>query len=197
MVSGARRLTYLDLDRRANRLAHYFEGVGIGPGDRIGVQLANGTEYIEVMLACFKIRAVPINVNYRYGSGDLEYLYRDAALVGLVFHSRFAGEVTGALGAMSETRGILEVLDGSDPSGIACRLRDGTASRLRPHGSFLRGGPTTSTASTPVERRGCPKGFSGATTISSSPPWVAVTRCRWEITLLIRVSLLNGSCVLA
>ena len=119
MVSGARRLAYLDLDRRANRLAHYFEGVGIGPGDHIGVQLANGTEYIEVMLACFKVRAVPINVNYRYRSGDLEYLYRDAALVGLVFHSRFAGEVTGALSAMTETRGILEVLDGSAPSGIA------------------------------------------------------------------------------
>ena len=119
MVSGARRLAYLDLDRRANRLAHYFEGVGIGPGDHIGVQLANGTEYIEAMLACFKIRAVPINVNYRYRSGDLEYLYRDATLVGLVFHSRFAGEVTGALSAMSETRAMLEVLDGSDPSGIA------------------------------------------------------------------------------
>ncbi len=119
MVSGARRLTYLDLDGRANRLAHYFKGVGIGLGDHIGVQLANGTEYIEAMLACFKIRAVPINVNYRYRSGDLEYLYRDAALAGLIFHSRFASEVTGALSAMSEPRGMLEVLDGSDPSGIA------------------------------------------------------------------------------
>jgi acyl-CoA synthetase (AMP-forming)/AMP-acid ligase II len=119
MVSGARRLTYLDLDRRANRLAHYFEGVGIGPGDHIGVQLANGTEYIEVMLACFKIRAVPINVNYRYRSGELRYLYKDAALAGLVFHSRFSGAVTGALDAMSETRAMLEVPDGSGLSGIA------------------------------------------------------------------------------
>ena len=126
MVSGARRLTYLDLDRRSNRLAHYFEGVGIGPGDHIGIQLVNGTEYIEVMLACFKIRAVPINVNYRYISGELKYIYRDAALAGLVFHSRFAPAVTGALGAMQDTRGMLEVHDGSDPSGIADRLRGGT-----------------------------------------------------------------------
>jgi acyl-CoA synthetase (AMP-forming)/AMP-acid ligase II len=116
MVSGARRLSYLDLDRRANRLAHYFEGVGIGPGDHIGLQLVNGTEYIEAMLACFKVRAVPINVNYRYISGELKHIYRDAALVGLVFHSRFAGAVTGALAAMPDTRGMLEVLDGSDPS---------------------------------------------------------------------------------
>lgn len=119
MVAGTRRLTYLDLDRRANRLAHYFEGVGIGLGDHIGVQLANGTEYIEAMLACFKIRAVPINVNYRYRSGELRYIYKDAALAGLIFHSRFAGEVTGALGAMPETRGVLEVPDDSGSSGIA------------------------------------------------------------------------------
>ncbi len=72
LVSGARRLTYAQLDRRANRLAHYLETAGIGPGDRFGVQLVNGTEYLEVMLACFKIRAIPINVNYRYVAAELE-----------------------------------------------------------------------------------------------------------------------------
>ena len=119
MVAGVRRLSYLELDRRANRLAHYLEGVGIGPGDRIGIQLVNGTEYIEAMLACFKVRAVPINVNYRYMSGELRHVYRDAALAGLVFHTRFTGAVTGALDAMPDTRALLEVLDGSEPSGSA------------------------------------------------------------------------------
>ena len=55
---------------RANRLAHHLEGAGVDPGDTVGLQLANGTEYIEGMLACFKIRAVPINVNYRYRPGE-------------------------------------------------------------------------------------------------------------------------------
>jgi acyl-CoA synthetase (AMP-forming)/AMP-acid ligase II len=118
MVSGARRLSYAGLDQRADRLAHYLEGVGIGPGDHIGLQLANGTEYIEGMLACFKIRAVPINVNYRYKSGELEYLYKDAGLAGLIFHSRFAREVTGALGAIPEIQAVLEVSDGSGSSGV-------------------------------------------------------------------------------
>ncbi len=119
MVSGARRLTYAELDQRANRLAHYFEGRGVGPGDHIGLQLANGTEYIEGMLACFKARAVPINVNYRYKVGELEYIYQDAALAGLIFHSRFARAVTGALGASSGSPSLLEVSDGSRSSGVA------------------------------------------------------------------------------
>ena len=60
-----------ELDGRANRLAHHLKAAGVGPGDRVGLQLANGTEYIESMLACFKIRAVPININYRYLPGEL------------------------------------------------------------------------------------------------------------------------------
>jgi acyl-CoA synthetase (AMP-forming)/AMP-acid ligase II len=119
MVSGARRLSCTELDQRANRLAHYLERAGIGPGDRVGLQLANGTEYIVGMLACFKIRAVPINVNYRYAAGELQYLYKDAALVGLIFHSRFAPAVTGALGAMPETRALLVVSDSRSPGGLA------------------------------------------------------------------------------
>jgi acyl-CoA synthetase (AMP-forming)/AMP-acid ligase II len=119
MVSGARRLSYTELDERANRLAHYLERVGIGPGDHVGLQLANGTEYIEGMLACFKIRALPINVNYRYRAGELKFIYKDSALASLIFHSRFAGAVTGALGSIPEIHSVLEVSDGSGSTGIA------------------------------------------------------------------------------
>ena len=111
MVSGSRRLSYAELDRRANRLAHHLESAGVGPRDTVGLQLVNGTEYIESMLACFKIRAVPVNVNYRYLGGELEYLYRDAALVGLISHGQFAPAVKDALGAMPETRALLQVCD--------------------------------------------------------------------------------------
>jgi len=119
MVSGSRRLGYAELDQRANRLAHYLERVGIGPGDPVGLQLANGTEYIEGMLACFKIRALPINVNYRYRAGELEYLYKDAHLAGLIFHSRFEPAVTDALDAVPDVRAVLEVSDDDGSSGFA------------------------------------------------------------------------------
>jgi acyl-CoA synthetase (AMP-forming)/AMP-acid ligase II len=119
MVCDARRLDYAHLDERANRLAHYLSDAGVRPGDRIGLQLANGSEYIEGMLACFKIRSVPVNVNYRYVGAELRHLYADAGLVGLVFHSRFAPAVHGALEAMAERRALLEVRDDAEYSGIA------------------------------------------------------------------------------
>ena len=127
MVSGERRLTYRELDRRADRLAHHLPAAGVGPGDRVGVQLANGTEYVETMLACFKIRAVPVNVNYRYVTRELEYLYADAGLVGLVFHRRFGPAVTGALGALADRRAVLEVADGAPAVGVGVDYEEALA----------------------------------------------------------------------
>jgi acyl-CoA synthetase (AMP-forming)/AMP-acid ligase II len=59
IIAANRRLTYAQLDERANRLAHHLAGMGVKRGDHIGLQLQNGTEYIEAMLAAFKLRAVP------------------------------------------------------------------------------------------------------------------------------------------
>jgi acyl-CoA synthetase (AMP-forming)/AMP-acid ligase II len=77
-----------NLAERATRLAHAFAARGIGPGDHVGLQLHNGVEYLEAMLAAFKLRAVPVNVNCRYVEVELAYLYDDADVVALVYHRR-------------------------------------------------------------------------------------------------------------
>jgi 3-oxocholest-4-en-26-oate---CoA ligase len=118
VVAGDRRLTYAELDARANRLAHHLRDAGIGQDEFVGVQLVNGTEYLEVMLACFKIRAVPVNVNYRYVARELEYLYREATLSGLVVHSAFAAAAGDALAAVPGCSVVLEVAEEARGSGI-------------------------------------------------------------------------------
>ena len=82
--------TYAELEERANRLAHHLPAQGVGPGDHVGCYLYNGPEYVEAMLAAFKLRAVPINVNYRYVADELRYLFDDADLVGVVHDAEFA-----------------------------------------------------------------------------------------------------------
>jgi 3-oxocholest-4-en-26-oate---CoA ligase len=90
VISGGRRLTYAELDTGANRLAHALATRGIGAGDHVGVYLYNCVEFLEAMLACFKLRAVPLNVNYRYVPHELAQLFTDADLAGLVYHREFA-----------------------------------------------------------------------------------------------------------
>jgi acyl-CoA synthetase (AMP-forming)/AMP-acid ligase II len=99
IVSPARRLTFGELDERANRLAHVLTGLGIGAGDHIGLQLLNGSEYLEGMLAAFKLSAVPVNVNFRYVEAELRHLYDDADLVAVIHHRRFSPRVAAAAAA--------------------------------------------------------------------------------------------------
>src|SRR5687767_5293756 len=66
LLCADRRLTYEEVDQRANQLAHALAARGVGAGDHIALYLYNGTEYLEAMFAAYKLRAVPVNVNYRY-----------------------------------------------------------------------------------------------------------------------------------
>lgn len=93
VVAGERRLTYDELEERANRLANHLRSVGVGPGDFVGCYLTNGTEYLETLLAAFKIRAVPVNINYRYVADELRHLFVDAGLLAVVCEKRFAPRV--------------------------------------------------------------------------------------------------------
>jgi acyl-CoA synthetase (AMP-forming)/AMP-acid ligase II len=116
LVVGDRRLTYRELDERANRLAHVLREHGIGPGDAVGLQLANGSEYVEGMLACFKLRAIPVNINYRYVERELRHLYEDSGISALLVHRAFAPRAAAALG---DLRLVLDVDDGSGEEPVA------------------------------------------------------------------------------
>ena len=113
IVSEERRLSYRELDQRATRLANCWAGLGVSKGDHVGLQLRNGTEYIEGMLAAYKLRAVPINVNYNYVEDELDYLYRDADLVALVTHQAFAPRVAPVAEGIDALRNVFCVADGS------------------------------------------------------------------------------------
>ncbi len=118
LVVGERRLTYAQLDARANRLANALAARGITAGDHVGLQLLNGTEYLEGMLACFKLRAVPVNVNHRYVEGELRHLFADAELRGLLHHRGFADRIAPVLGDVPGLDVLLEVQDDTDGDGL-------------------------------------------------------------------------------
>jgi acyl-CoA synthetase (AMP-forming)/AMP-acid ligase II len=97
VVTPTSRCSYAYLDERANKLAHALADLGVGAGDHVGLQLHNGVEYLESMLAAFKLSAIPVNVNYRYVDAELAQLYENADLVGLVFNGSFSQQVGAAL----------------------------------------------------------------------------------------------------
>ena len=55
---------------------------GIGPGDHVGIYAYNSVEWVETAWAVFKLRAIWININYRYVKDELRYLLTNADLQG-------------------------------------------------------------------------------------------------------------------
>jgi acyl-CoA synthetase (AMP-forming)/AMP-acid ligase II len=117
LVSGSTRHTFADLDARATRLAHALLAQGIRAGDHVGLFLYNGHPFLEAMLAAFKIRAVPVNINYRYVEEELAYLFTNADLVALVAQRELLGRATAIRDRVPLLRTVIVVDDESGASG--------------------------------------------------------------------------------
>ncbi|HWI42398.1 MAG TPA: AMP-binding protein [Nocardioides sp.] len=79
-----RDLSYAQFDAEATQVGHLFAGAGIRAGEHVALYLKNCVEHVTSMIGLLKIRAVPINVNYRYTDSELEYLFTNADTVGIV-----------------------------------------------------------------------------------------------------------------
>src|SRR5580692_5705892 len=93
LIYGDRQVTYRQLEDEANRLAHHLAARGVGPGDHVGLYARNSVEAVETLLATIKLRAVAININYRYLQNELAYHLRDADLSALVHDQDLAAVV--------------------------------------------------------------------------------------------------------
>jgi acyl-CoA synthetase (AMP-forming)/AMP-acid ligase II len=114
IACAEKRVTHAELDEQATRLAHALSRAGVRPGDHIGLYLYNGIEYIEGMLAAFKIRAVPVNINFRYVEDELYYLFDNADLVGIIHHREFGPRIAAIAGRLPKLTTFFAVEDGSD-----------------------------------------------------------------------------------
>src|SRR2546422_1061301 len=90
ITQGGATRTWTDFDDRAARLAAAFEAAGLGVNSKVGLYLYNGNEYLEANFAAMKMRAVPINVNYRYLDDELWYVLDNADIEALVLHDALA-----------------------------------------------------------------------------------------------------------
>jgi len=113
VISADRQVTYCELDERTNRLAHYLAGLGVGPGEHVGLYAHNSVEATETILACCKLRAVAININYRYTENELQYMFSDADLVALVCDRQYAPRAAAAAASVPGLLGTIVIEDGS------------------------------------------------------------------------------------
>lgn len=68
------RYTYAECYERAGRAADALRGIGVGPGDRVGVLAWNDRRHFELYWAVPGLAAVLLQMNLRLGAEDLGYV---------------------------------------------------------------------------------------------------------------------------
>lgn len=84
------RLTYSQLKQRVEESARGLTGLGLRPGDRIGVWASSCVEWVLLFLACARTGIVQVNVNPAYRSKDLGFVLRKSRIRALFLHSHDA-----------------------------------------------------------------------------------------------------------
>jgi len=74
------RWRYTQLDAEIERVARGLAGLGLAPGDRLGIWASNRVEWLLVWLAAMRARLVSVNVNPAYRSYDLAYVVKKSRL---------------------------------------------------------------------------------------------------------------------
>jgi fatty-acyl-CoA synthase len=156
LVQGNVRRTFAQFDERASRLAAALLAAGLGPGSKVALYLYNSPEYLEAYFAALKIRATPINVNYRYLDDELLYLLDNAEAEAVVFHTELGERVERMRARAARLRLLVAVEDGTGSTAGA----EGMEAVLAAHAPAARviRGPDDVTMTYTGGTTGMPKG---------------------------------------
>ena len=113
LVHGENRRTWTEFDQRSARMAAAYVAAGLGHDSKVGLYLYNGNDNVEAHNGAFKMRGVPVNVNYRYLDEELWYLLDNADAEALVFHSSLGDRVARVVDRLPKLKFLVEVDDGN------------------------------------------------------------------------------------
>lgn len=111
VVLGEQEIRWRDLDARSARLATVFAANGVGAGSRVAQLLFNDAAYLESVYALFKLRATPVNVNYRYLVNEVAYILNNSEAEVLVYHASLFDRVDGLAALVPSLRKFICVND--------------------------------------------------------------------------------------
>jgi len=90
VISGSAQLTYAELNRRSNQLAHHLRRLGAGPEVHVGLYLERSVEMIVAMLAVLKAGGAYVPLNPQEPADRLSFMLEDAAVSLLLTETRLA-----------------------------------------------------------------------------------------------------------
>ncbi|MBC8953403.1 non-ribosomal peptide synthetase [Xenorhabdus sp. PB62.4] len=101
-------LSYGELNRRANRLAHHLIALGVRPDERVAICVERSLEMVVGLLAILKAGGAYVPLDPAYPTERLAYMLRDSAPVVLLTQTALAETLNGAVPAAGYTTVLLD-----------------------------------------------------------------------------------------
>ncbi len=102
-----REITYAELDRRSNQVAHALTAQGIGKGDRVAVIAKNVDHFFDAFFGCAKIGAVLVPVNWRLAAPEMEFICSDSGAKLILVGDGYYDTVTDILPSLPAVTKVL------------------------------------------------------------------------------------------
>ncbi len=99
----ATRLTFAEMASRSFQAGNAMIDAGIKPGDRVGLLLMNGPEFIESFFAIARIGAVVVPLNWRLVADELAFILKDSGTSTLIYGEEFQDTVANIQGRKDAT----------------------------------------------------------------------------------------------
>ena len=115
LICAGREITYREWNERASRVANAFRGLGVQPGDRVGLLAMNSPEFLECFFGLAAIGAVVVPLNWRLTAPELAWICRDAEVTALAYGTEFA-QIVAALAGETPARQFVAI-GGEAPAG--------------------------------------------------------------------------------
>lgn len=90
IICSGRSLTYAELHRESNRVAHALMAAGLAPGSRVAYLGKESEHYYEIFFGAAKIGVVLVPINWRLTAGEVDYILRDSGSRSLFVGRAFA-----------------------------------------------------------------------------------------------------------
>ncbi|MDX3746445.1 long-chain-fatty-acid--CoA ligase [Streptomyces sp. AK08-02] len=103
VICEGRTLTYADLHRESDRVAHALRAAGLAPGDRVAYLGKESEHYYEILFGCAKSGTVLVPVNWRLTAPEVSHILQDSGTRLLFLEDEFTPIVEGMATAPPET----------------------------------------------------------------------------------------------
>ena len=101
LVFEEQKLTYTELNQRANQLAHYLIAQGVKPEDKIGIAVERSIEMVVSLLAVLKAGAAYVPIDPELPQARIEYIVDSSDLKLLLSLSHLSADIAGGSGGVS------------------------------------------------------------------------------------------------